>query len=234
MNANWWFRAVVLGPLLRLLFPVRVTGLENLPKSGSFIFAAGSHTTEIESAIIAANLWRLKIRFFAKAEYWDINRVAGWFMTATGQVPINRQARDIQGEVVDVGVRILREGRRIVLLIYPESTRSFDGKVHRGAPSAARIALQADVPIVPMGLVGMDTIQPPGTSLKKLRFFQRGSIHIGAPVYPWQTSGEKPKGLLSRAAEGAEARLMTETVMKSIAALTYKQYSHDRLKIPGT
>ncbi|MAU33951.1 hypothetical protein CMN23_02355 [Candidatus Saccharibacteria bacterium] len=231
MDANWWFRKIVLGIPLRLFFPVRVTGRKNLPRSGSYVIVAGSHTTEVESALIAAHLHQLKIRFFAKAEYWH-HRLGAWFFNATGQRPVDRSARDIQREVVGVGVELLRTESRTVLLLYPESTRSYDGKVHAGGLSPARIAIQADVPLVPIGLVGMEKIQPPGKKLWQLRPFRRAGIHIGAPIYPW-AAGSRPEGVIKGAIETIEAKVLTERAMRAIADLCGKDYSPDRLKIPG-
>lgn len=233
MDANWWFRKVLLGIPLRFLFPVTVIGWENLPKSGSFIIAAGSHTTEIESALIAANLHPLRIRFFAKAEYWK-NPVVGWFMTATGQVPVDRSARDIGTAVVEVGVKLLRTGRRIALLFFPESTRSYDGKVHRGGVSAARISIRTDTPVIPVGLIGMEGIQPQGATLRQLRLFRRAVINIGKPIYPSEwTSDASTKGLMAKQIESIAAKAMTDKIMRAIANLCVKDYSPDRLAIPG-
>lgn len=233
MDANWWFRKIILGIPLRFFFPVRITGIENLPKSGSFIIAAGSHTTEIESALMAAHLHWLRIRFFAKAEYWD-NGLMGWFMTATGQVPVNRQARDIGTEVVGKGVKLIREGHRIALQFYPESTRSYDGKVHKGGVSPARIAIETDRPVVPVGLRNMDRIQPEGAKLWQIRPFRRGvSIHIGTPIHPSNVTGIRPSdNVVSRQATALAARTMTEKIMLAIADLCGKEYAPTRLEYP--
>ena len=166
-----------------------------------------------------------------EGEYWH-HRLGAWFFNATGQRPVDRSARDIQREVVGVGVELLRTESRTVLLLYPESTRSYDGKVHAGGLSPARIAIQADVPLVPIGLVGMEKIQPPGKKLWQLRPFRRAGIHIGAPIYPW-AAGSRPEGVIKGAIETIEAKVLTERAMRAIADLCGKDYSPDRLKIPG-
>jgi 1-acyl-sn-glycerol-3-phosphate acyltransferase len=239
MDANWWFRTIIFGFPLRFFFPASVNGRQNLPVTGPFILVAGSHTTWIESLLIAAWMSWLKIHFFAKNSYWK-NPIIGWFMTATGQVPVNRRTRDIQGEIVSVGVTLIetakRHHRRVAILFYPESTRNkIDNKVHAGGASAARIAIQTDVPLVPVGLIRMEKIVPVGAKWWHMRPFRRGvQINIGKPIAPWLPSDERPDGIVSKGIESVQARLLTERAMRAVAQLAGKEYSPTRLEIPSS
>ena len=141
MDWNAAFRKFILGIPLRLLFRVRVEGREHLPKKGPYIIAPGPHTTEIESALIAVHLPDIKIRFFAKAEYWSKSRLHGWFMTNTGQVPLSRTDSRAALEQIKSGAEILRQGG--IMAMYPEGTRSLDGRVHKGHTGVARTAIRA-------------------------------------------------------------------------------------------
>lgn len=229
MSWNWLFRNVIIGPPLRLMFRIRVVGRERLPKEGPYLLAPGPHTTELESVLIAIRLSKVKIHFFAKAEYWDKSPVHAWFMTNTGQVPLLRTDARAANEAIEKGAAILRDGG--IMAIYPEGTRSLDGRVHKGHTGVARTAIRGGgVPIVPIGLTGMTKLNPPG---KKLPRPGRATIVIGKPIDPlhYQEMAGHSK-LADKALEAALSRTITSVLMKEIARLSGSTYADEYIPIP--
>ena len=228
MDWNAAFRKFILGIPLRLLFRVRVEGREHLPKKGPYIIAPGPHTTEIESALIAVHLPDIKIRFFAKAEYWSKSRLHGWFMTNTGQVPLSRTDSRAALEQIKSGAEILRQGG--IMAMYPEGTRSLDGRVHKGHTGVARAAIRAGgVPIVPVGLNGMRKLNPPGGRIRP----GRAKIVIGKPIDPLhyqELSGHSD--LADRAFEAALSRGVTDALMKAVTRLSGAEYVNEYIPLP--
>jgi len=232
VNWNWMFRYVILGPLLKALFKVHVVGRENLPEKGPFVLALGSHTTELESALVQVYLREYEIRFLAKAEYWREKGLKGkfkaWFMTNTGQISVERLSQREAHKVIDIGAGVLRNGG--VLALYPEGTRSKDGKVHKGRTGAVRTAIRGDTVIVPVGLIGFDKLNPHG------RGFRPGmaTMVIGKPINPHlahDIADVATRFTGSNALEGALARPVTEHLMHVIARLCHKQYDGEQLQI---
>lgn len=228
MNWNWMFRYVLLGPLLRAFFKVHVVGRENLPAKGPFILAVGSHTTELESALIQVYLRKYEIRFLAKAEYWRekgrLGKLKAWFMTNTGQIPVERLDPRNVGKVINIGAEVLKgQG---VLALYPEGTRSKDGKLHKGRTGAVRTAIRGNVVIVPVGLIGFDKLNPHGQGFRP----GMATMVIGKPIDPHLAHdivdvAARVTGS-PHALEGALARPVTDRLMHVIAQLCHKPYSH--------
>lgn len=213
---NWFFRTLF-GALLWPVTDVKVFGRERLP-AGPFIMVAGSHTTELESGIIAIRL-RRQMRFYAKQEIWK-NRFMGLLMDLTGQIAVSRSGIREDAEMAAAqAVDVLRAGA--VLGVFPEGTRSHDGMVHAGHPGFVYVAAEYghDVPIVPVGLIDM----------QRCFKWQHGAalIVIGEPLTIAQITRE-----LSLPTEHIEARTalaVTAYVMRRIAALAGKEYSPQRL-----
>ena len=229
MDWNVAFRKYILGVPLRLLFPVQVVGRENLPPEGPYIIAPGPHTTEIESALIASHLSSIKIRFFAKAEYWKKSRAHDWFMTNTGQVPLSRTDSRQALEAIEVGANILKDGG--IMAIYPEGTRSLDGRVHKGHTGVARTAIRAGgVPIVPVGLIGMRKLNPPGGRIRP----GRATMVIGEPINPLRYQGlSGHSNLTDKALEAALSRSITDALMKRITTLSGAEYVNEYIPLPS-
>jgi 1-acyl-sn-glycerol-3-phosphate acyltransferase len=229
MSWNWMFRNVVVGPPVRVLFPIDVIGRENLPAKGPYILAIGPHLTEIESVLIAINLAEQEIHFFAKAEYWDKNRLTAWFMDHTGQIPIRRTDSRSADESLTIGATILKRGG--ILALYPEGTRSKDGKLHKGRVGVARTAIRAGgVHIVPVGLIGMEKLNPSGKGLRP----GAATIVIGKPIDPLHYQEiASHAGRATKYIEHALSRPVTDVLMKEIARLSGAQYSNDYSTIPG-
>jgi 1-acyl-sn-glycerol-3-phosphate acyltransferase len=170
---------VLLGPLLRLLFRPRIEGAENIPRSGGAILAS-NHLAVADSFVLPLTVPR-RVTFLAKREYFTGRGVRGRlkkaFFAGVGQVPIDRSSAVSAQAALDTAVRLLREGR--LLGIYPEGTRSPDGRLYKGKTGVARMALEAEVPVIPVAMFGTDRANPIGS--KMWRPF-RIRIKVGAPL----------------------------------------------------
>ncbi len=225
---HWIFRYLLIGPWLRHMVKAEIEGLENLPRRGGYILAMGSHKTELESAIVSSWLRRRKIHFYAKAEYWRKNRLLAWFMTAIGQVPVDRGDAQKADQAINVGAELLRQGE--IIGIYPEGTRSPDDRLHGGHTGFARTLVRAggDVPVVPVGLIGMEAISPGGSGYLP----RKGTVKImiGEPIY--LSPAEQLAIKSGRPGEALVSRALTKRVMLAIADLCGKPYDPARLNIP--
>ena len=175
----WFMKYLVAGPLLKSVFRPWVIGQENIPKSGGAILAS-NHLSVIDSVFLPLYLDR-RISFLAKSEYFTGKGLKGWvtrmFMTATGQLPIDRSGGKASEASLRTGLRILGGGD--LLGIYPEGTRSPNGKMYRGRTGVARMVLEAGVPIIPVAMIDTEKMMPIGTTLPRIR---RIGIVIGKPL----------------------------------------------------
>lgn len=228
MFLNWLFRWVLVGPIVRLFFRIKVVGMENLPREGPYILALGPHRTEFESIIVASYIRRHQLHFFAKQQYWEEHKLLGVLMTAVGLIPLPRQARRALIEQIERGVEKLRAKR--VVAMYPEATRGFDEAMHRGYPGIARISLKAGgVAVVPVGMRGMRELNPPGEGIRP----GRGEIHIGMPIYPL-VSFKEPENhkLAEKALEQLMAKWLVTKISREIALLADVPYVDELLIVP--
>ncbi|GLY69856.1 lysophospholipid acyltransferase family protein [Amycolatopsis taiwanensis] len=170
---------VLLGPLLRLLWPARVIGAENIPEQGGVILAS-NHLAVADSFFMPIRV-RRRVTFPAKQEYFTEKgfkgRLKKWFFIGAGQIPIDRSSGSAAQAALDTAIRLLREGH--LLGIYPEGTRSPDGRLYKGKTGVARIALEAGVPVVPVAMIGTDKVNPIGSKLWRPR---RLEIRFGRPL----------------------------------------------------
>ncbi|MCU0266228.1 MAG: 1-acyl-sn-glycerol-3-phosphate acyltransferase [Actinomycetia bacterium] len=175
----WLLKWVLLGPWLRLLFRPKVEGLEHLPGQSAAILAS-NHLSFSDSIFLPLVLPR-RVTFLAKAEYFTgrgiKGRLTAWFMTGVGQVPIDRSGGRASEDAMATGLRILGQGK--LLGIYPEGTRSPDGRLYRGKTGVARMALEAGVPVLPVAMIDTEKIQPPGRVRPRI---MRVGVRIGAPL----------------------------------------------------
>lgn len=175
----WLLKYVLVGPLLRLLYRPTVVGLENVPQGGAAILAI-NHNAFMDSIFVPLVVKR-KITFLAKADYFYTPGIKGWFMArlfyGLGQVPIDRSGGSVSEAALSTGVRILSGGN--LLGIYPEGTRSPDGKLYRGHTGVARMALTSNVKVIPVGVKGSRAVQPPGRLIPHLG---RITIIFGDPL----------------------------------------------------
>ncbi|MEX3610198.1 lysophospholipid acyltransferase family protein [Rothia sp. LK2588] len=161
-------KKTVVGPLMRALYDHEVIGVDNLPTGGAII--ASNHLAFCDSVFIPLAVPR-QVFFLAKSDYFTGKGPYGaavrWFFNAVGQLPMDRSGGRKSQASLDAGTEKLREGGLIG--IYPEGTRSPDGKAYRVKVGVARLALSARVPVVPVGQIGTDDAQPSGSNAVKLR-----------------------------------------------------------------
>ncbi|EFL13832.1 1-acylglycerol-3-phosphate O-acyltransferase [Streptomyces sp. C] len=204
---------VLLGPLLRLLFRPRIEGLENIPPEGAAI-VAGNHLSFSDHFLMPAILKR-RITFLAKAEYFTgpglKGRLTAAFFRSAGQIPVDRSGKDAGQAALREGLGVLSRGE--LLGIYPEGTRSHDGRLYKGKVGVAAMALGAGVPVVPCAMLGTFEIQPPGKKLPKIR---RVTIRFGAPLEFSRYAGME--------GERAVLRAVTDEIMYAVLGLSGQEY----------
>ncbi len=196
-------------PFIRVFVRVRVVGRENLPRRGAVILAS-NHRSFLDSIFIPLVVHR-RVTFVAKAEYFD-NAKTAWFFRSCGQIPIRREGGSASARALASATDVLRSGN--VFGIYPEGTRTRDGLLHRGHTGVARLALGCDVPIVPVGLIGTDDVQPVDSRFPKL--FRHVVVRFGEPIDPARYGG--------RDHDRMALRDLTDEVMYEIAQLSGYEY----------
>lgn len=158
----WLLKHVLLGPWLRWIFKPEVEGVENVPAEGPAILASNhlSYTDWLFMPLVISR----RVTFVAKADYFVGGGIKGefqkWFFSNTGQVPIDRSSGDAAAGALNTGLQILARGE--LFGIFPEGTRSHDGRLYKGKTGVARMALAAQVPVIPVAVIGTDEIAPPG------------------------------------------------------------------------
>ena len=175
----WLFKYIFMGPLLSLLGRPKIEGLDQVPHSGAVILAS-NHLAVADSFYLPLVVSR-RITFLAKAEYFTGTGLRGcfkrWFFTAAGQVPIDRTDADSAQAALDTAARVVAEGK--LLGMYPEGTRSPDGRLYKGKTGLARLALKTGVPVIPVAMVGTDVVNPPGSKMWR---FGRVKVKFGKPM----------------------------------------------------
>lgn len=175
----WLMKHWVIGPLLTTVFRPWVKGLENIPRSGPVIVVS-NHLSLVDSLFLPMMVDR-QMAFLAKSDYFTGKGLKGWlirfFMTSSGQLPIDRSGGKASEASLNAGLAVLAEGK--VLAIYPEGTRSPDGRLYRGRTGVARMVLEAGVPVIPTVMIDTDKVMPLGSTLPKVH---RVGVVIGAPL----------------------------------------------------
>ncbi len=198
----------ILRPLVRLVYRPKITGSEHVPKRGPVIFAS-NHLSFVDSIVIPLAAPR-PVQFLAKSHYFTGKGLKGWvsrtFFTAIGAVSVERGAGAQAQAALDQGRRILESGSAFAL--YPEGTRSLDGRLYRGRTGVAWLALTTGAVVVPVGLIGTQEIQPVGAKLPRVRPV---SVRFGEPL-DLRHHGNATSGRARRAA--------TDEVMAAIHALS--------------
>ncbi len=204
---------LTLAPALRVGYRPHITGAQHVPAEGPAILAANhvSFADEFFTPLAAER----RVVYFAKAEYFTTPGLKGRAMAAffegCGHVPVERADTRSAASVIDIGVEVLGEGR--VLGIFPEGTRSPDGRLYKFRTGVARLALRSGAPVVPVGLVGTREVQPPGT-----KRWRRGlvEVHFGEPLdFSELAEQERSARVL---------REITETVRERIQKLSGQDY----------
>ena len=176
---GYWIVKAILSPILRLLFRPWVEGAEHIPADGAAILAS-NHLSFSDSIFLPLVVPR-RVTFLAKSDYFTGRGAKGKlkasFFKGVGQLPVDRSGGKASEAALSTGLRVLREGK--LLGIYPEGTRSPDGRLYRGKTGVARMAIEAGVPVIPVAMIGTDIIQPTGKVLPKI---MRVGIKIGKPL----------------------------------------------------
>jgi 1-acyl-sn-glycerol-3-phosphate acyltransferase len=198
----------VLRPMFLLLRPT-ITGRENVPATGPFIIAS-NHLSFIDSMAIPLMSPR-RVGYLAKAEYFTGTGIRGWLtrtlFTALGALPVERDTHRAAQSALDTAMSVLQAGGGFG--IYPEGTRSRDGRLARGKTGVAWLALTADCPVVPVAVAGTDRIQPIGAGWPRPHRF---SVTFGKPLTLPEHRG--------KAGNGKARREVTDTIMEAIAELS--------------
>ncbi|GHH85162.1 1-acyl-sn-glycerol-3-phosphate acyltransferase [Streptomyces sulfonofaciens] len=204
---------VFLGPLLRLLFRPSIEGLDHVPASGAAIIA-GNHLSFSDHFLMPSILKR-RITFLAKAEYFTgggiKGRLTAAFFHSVGQIPVDRSGKEAGQAAIREGLGVLGKGE--LLGIYPEGTRSHDGRLYKGKVGVAAMALKARVPVVPCAMIGTFEAQPPGQVLPSLRPVK---IRFGAPLDFSRFYGMEDEKTILRA--------VTDEIMYAILELSGQEY----------
>ena len=204
---------VLLGPLLRLVFRPRIEGLANVPSSGAAI-VAGNHLSFSDHFLMPAVLKR-RITFLAKAEYFTgpglKGRLTAFFFHSAGQIPVDRSGKEAGQAAIREGLGVLSKDE--LLGIYPEGTRSHDGRLYKGKVGVAVMALKAGVPVVPCAMIGTFEAQPPGKVIPNIHPV---TIRFGEPLDFSRYAGmENEKTIL---------RAVTDEIMYAILSLSEQEY----------
>jgi 1-acyl-sn-glycerol-3-phosphate acyltransferase len=213
MSVFYWVVKAILWPLLSIFRPW-AEGTENVPREGPAIIAS-NHLSFSDHFFAPLPLPR-KVVFLAKSEYFTGRGLKGLvskaFFRGVGQIPVDRSGGEASERALRTGLRVLAHGD--VLGIYPEGTRTPDGRLYRGKTGVARLALEARAPVVPCAMIGGFDFQPPGTIMPRLRI--RPGVRFGKPLDFSRYYGLENDRIVLRA--------MTDEIMYEIMKLSGQEY----------
>jgi 1-acyl-sn-glycerol-3-phosphate acyltransferase len=215
LSALYAVGKMTVAPMVRLLWHPKIIGLDNVPETGPAILAS-NHQSVLDSVMMGAVAPR-NVYFLAKDQYFRGPGLKGAalrnVMYGLNQIPVDRSGGRASLLALDAALPVLRAGH--VLGIFPEGTRSTDGRLYRGRPGVAKLALDARAPIIPVGLMGFDQVMPVGSSLPKLG--PKVEVRFGEPLdlSQWQGGGEVDSRAL---------REVTLKLMNAIQQLTGQEY----------
>lgn len=209
MGVTYVLGRVVITPLARLIYRPRIEGKDLVPKTGPVIFAS-NHLSFIDSIAIPVAAPR-RVHFLAKSSYFEGTGFSGWasrqFFTSIGAIPVRRGAGQAALDALEQQRVLLEAGSAVAL--YPEGTRSMDGRLYKGRTGVAFLALQTGAPVVPVGLIGTDKVMPKGATIPSPK--HRITVKFGQPL-DLSHHGDSSSG---RARRGA-----TDEIMSAIHALS--------------
>ncbi|CAN5194142.1 lysophospholipid acyltransferase family protein [soil metagenome] len=209
----WFMKNLVAGPLLKTVFRPWVVGLENIPKTGGVILAS-NHLSFIDSIFLPLLIDR-RIYFLAKSDYFTGKGFKNWatkhFLLGTGMLPIDRSGGKASEASLNTGLDVVAKGN--VLGIYPEGTRSPDGKLYRGRTGVARMILEGHVPVVPVAMVDTEKVMPIGSKIPKVR---RIGVIFGEPLDFSRFEGLEGDRFILRA--------ITDEIMYELSRISGQEY----------
>ena len=204
---------VFIGPLLRLFFPAKVIGAEYVPETGGAILV-GNHVSVADSFFTPLYVKR-PVYYLAKSEYFTEKGLKGRlkkaFFAGVGQVPVDRNGASAARDALDTGIRLLNKGN--LLGIYPEGTRSPDGRLYKGKTGVARMVLETGVPVVPVVMIGTDRVNPIGSKVWRPH---RITMVVGRPL-----DFSRYEGM---AGDRFVERSMTDEIMYRLMELSGQEY----------
>ncbi len=222
MGATYYLGRFIITPLARLVYRPHIEGRGKVPKAGPVIFAS-NQLSFLDSIAIPVAAPR-PVHFLAKASYFEGTGFSGWasreFFTAIGAVPVQRGAGQAALDALDQQRVLLEQGSAVAL--YPEGTRSLDGRLYKGRTGVAFLALQTGAPVVPVGLVGTDKVMPVGAKLPSVK--HRITVRFGEPL---DLSHHGP------ASSGKARRLATDDIMAAIHALSGQELANAYNEVPA-
>jgi 1-acyl-sn-glycerol-3-phosphate acyltransferase len=209
----WVLKWVLIGPVLKTIFRPYAEGAENVPEDGAAILA--SNHLSYSDWLFMPLLIQRRVTFVAKAEYFTGRGLKGWlqrsFFSGAGQVPIDRSSGSAAAGAIATGLKVLNSGE--LFGIYPEGTRSHDGKLYRGRTGVARMALDAKVPVIPVAVIGTDVVAPPGKIYGR---YARPHVRFGKPLDFSRYQGMQDDRYILRS--------ITDEVMYEIMTLSGQEY----------
>jgi 1-acyl-sn-glycerol-3-phosphate acyltransferase len=209
----WFLKRIAVGPLLHVFFWPWVEDMENVPDEGAAILVS-NHLSFSDSIFLPLVLKR-RVTFMAKSEYFTGRGVKGrltaLIFRSAGQVPVDRSGGKASSEALGSGMKALQEGG--LLCIYPEGTRSPDGKLYRGRTGVARLALESGVPIIPVAMIDTEKVQPPGQVVPNIG---RVGIRFGKPMDFSRYQGMENDRLVLRS--------ITDEIMYELMRLSGQEY----------
>jgi 1-acyl-sn-glycerol-3-phosphate acyltransferase len=224
----YWALKIVMTPVLWVMFKVHAEGTSNVPRKGPAILAS-NHQSFIDSVFLPLVV-RRRVTFVAKAEYFESRKTA-WFFRAVGMIPLKREGGSASQRALAAAAEVLKSGG--LLGIYPEGTRSPDGRLYRGHTGVARLSMQCKAPVIPVAQFGTAAVQPIGARFPKL--FRPVKLRMGPPL---RWDGSATGGDVT---EASDQREFTDEIMRAIQQLSgqdhvnvYAKRDKGRLSAPGS
>jgi 1-acyl-sn-glycerol-3-phosphate acyltransferase len=209
----WALKNVLVGPAITKIFRPIHEGTENVPDQGAAIIAS-NHLSFADWLFTPLALDR-RITFVAKSDYFTRAGIKGWaqkrFFAGTGQVPIDRSGGRASQGALGAGLKVLQRGE--LFGIYPEGTRSHDGRLYKGRTGVARLALLSGAPVVPSAIIGTDIIAPPGKIITKI---VSPTVKFGEPLDFSRYEGMSEDRFILRS--------ITDEIMYAIMELSGQEY----------
>lgn len=205
----WLMRYVFIGPWFRLFFRPWVEGVENLPKQGPVILCP-NHLSFIDSIMIPLVVPKRRVVYLGKSDYFDKWYVK-WFFEGAGVIPVRREGGSAGEASLNAGCEQLE--RNMVVAVYPEGTRSPDGRLYKGKTGAARMAMRAGTPVVPVAVFGTDEALPTGSYVPKR---VRIGVRFGQPIDLTRYAGQEDDRFVLRS--------VTDEIMYELMMLSGREY----------
>lgn len=210
----WFLKNLVIGPIVKTVFRPWISGAENIPRTGGVILAS-NHLSFADSVFLPIMVDR-PIVFLAKSEYFSGRGIKGAFIReffkGIGMLPIDRSGGKASEASLNTGLGVLARGQ--VLGIYPEGTRSPDGKLYRGRTGVARMVLEGHVPVIPVAMIDTEKVMATGTKMPKVR---RVGVIVGEPLDFSRFEGMEGDRFILRS--------ITDEIMVELSRLSGQEYA---------